>query len=673
MGLLSAPPKLHGPTQSIMIARRFQPSKGKTLAQKLVPTPSRRFLLPILLSLIPFAAQANEEKPIVNLASPETVQQFAPSDGQVSAALGEAAAPGIVVTIQPGNSPFPGLALKSPGGVYDLSSFGYVEAQVANPNAQPLGINMRIDNTGEHGSYWLSESSKIPPGETRTLRAYLSKPVDGFRSDRISQILFFTGKVDGAPSSFRIGSIVAGGNPGDRGPVNPADIRVRPEEGVLYAAGTPVDPSQLAGKGNGGMSFQDGTLRAALPATASPDAVSLFRPPAGAWDLRDQLEVHVVLKNTGADPVTPQVRLDSLFGPTDTIAAPAPLAPGAEVEIVVPFIALTPWKGTAQDIAEKPSAKNMVEGSGNSFASNSTLDVAISALPLDKDRSLTVTSIRAAVPPTPETPDWLGKRPPVEGDWVQTFDDEFDGTALDASKWTSTGDNYYDKVSHYSQDNVIVGGGVARIRYEKKTGRHNDSPTGYQTDYATGYLDTFDKWAQRYGYFECRMKLPKAPGLWPAFWMMPDRPGPERKGVRGSTADGGMEFDILEWLSIWGPYRYNVAMHWDGYGPDHKSTGSKIYFQPDKDGFVTAGLLWTPGSAVFYANGREVLRFESPRIASVPEMIMFTLPVGGWDNNHLDPQNLQLPDDLVIDYVRAWQRRDLGSDADTVKTAADSK
>ena len=40
--------------------------------------------------------------------------------------------------------------------------------------------------------------------------------------------------------------------------------------------------------------------------------------------------------------------------------------------------------------------------------------------------------------------------------------------------------------------------------------------------------------------------------------------------------------------------------------------------QPDKDGFITSGLLWTPGSAIYYCNGREVLRWENPRISSVP-------------------------------------------------------
>ncbi|MBE3040827.1 MAG: glycoside hydrolase family 16 protein [Chloroflexi bacterium] len=283
-------------------------------------------------------------------------------------------------------------------------------------------------------------------------------------------------------------------------------------------------------------------------------------------------------------------------------------------------------------------------------------------------------SIRAGVPPAPPMPEWLGKRPPVPGDWVQTFSEEFDGAAIDAAKWNIYGENYWDKQSHFSKDNTIIGGGVVRLRFQKKPGRQNDDPNHERvTNYATGYLDTYGKWTQRYGYFEARMKLPTAPGLWPAFWMMPDRGA--AAGVqwqRQDTANGAMECDIMEHLTRWGPNRYNIAHHWDGYNEAHKSNGTdKIYAQPDKDGFITAGVLWTPGLTVYYCNGREVARWEDPRVSTVPADMMFTLPMGGWDNSPLD--DARLPDDFVIDYVRVWQRRDLASDADGKKAPAETK
>jgi integrase len=93
-----------------------------------------------------------------------------------------------------------------------------------------------------------------------------------------------------------------------------------------------------------------------------------------------------------------------------------------------------------------------------------------------------------------------------------------------------------------------------------------------------------------------------------------------------------MEFDILEYLSRWGPNRYNIAMQWDGYGKNHKSTGNEHnYVEPDKDGFITAGLLWTPGEVTYFANGKQILHRKDDRISTVASDIIFTIPSGEWD------------------------------------------
>lgn len=209
-----------------------------------------------------------------------------------------------------------------------------------------------------------------------------------------------------------------------------------------------------------------------------------------------------------------------------------------------------------------------------------------------------------------DVPSWVGQRPPVEGEWVKTFEDNFDGDFLDLKKWNIYTENYWDKRTHFTKDNAIVKDGKLILHYREKDRFHNDNPEEKRigkTAYACGFADTYGKWTQRYGYFEARMRLPKAPGMWPAFWLMPDRgiaSGPQY--VRANTAEGGMEFDIMEYLSSYGPNRYNIAMHWDGYKENHKTSGTGCnYVLPDKDGYITSGLLWLPGVAVFYANGKK--------------------------------------------------------------------
>ena len=573
-----------------------------------------------------------------------------PSSEQVAI---EKSGEALAITIQPGKEGYPGISLKPAEGVWDLSEYGYIEAQVVNLADKPVSIGLRIDDNGSwQTDPWNAENLYLKAGQSGKGRVYFGmsfgKNAHVLKSQEIAQILVFAGKSESA-QSFRIESLQAGGVPGERPPVDPNSVRTKPADGVILGKGVKVDPAtQLTGNAGATASFTGDSLKVTFPAKKA-DASAAFKPAIGRWDLRDYLQVTVTLRNDGAAPITPRISLRSNNGATDTITAEE-LAPGKSAEVVVPFASKSTWNG------EKTS--------GSKFGNDAVSAIVIASEIGDAERSLVVESVIAGVPAV-QMPEWLGKRPPVEGEWTQTFSDEFDSATLDPAKWSILGENYWDKQSHFSKDNVILGDGVVRLRFEKKRGHQNDDPEHKRvTDYATGFMDSYGKWVQRYGYFEARQKLPKAPGLWPAFWMMPDRgpnAGPQWK--RQDTANGGMEFDILEHLTRWGPFRYNIAMHWDGYGKDHKSTGSeKIYVQPDKDGYLTSGVLWTPGSLVFYCNGQEVARYENERVSSVPSILMFTLPMGGWDNSPLD--DAKLPDDYVIDYVRVWQRKDLASDAD---------
>ena len=78
----------------------------------------------------------------------------------------------------------------------------------------------------------------------------------------------------------------------------------------------------------------------------------------------------------------------------------------------------------------------------------------------------------------------------------------------------------------------------------------------------------------------------------------------------------------------------------------------------DSGPYITAGLLWLPGFAAYYCNGEEIGRWEHERICAEPSSILFTMPIGGWDNESY-PVDSELPADFAIDYVRVWQRADL--------------
>lgn len=257
---------------------------------------------------------------------------------------------------------------------------------------------------------------------------------------------------------------------------------------------------------------------------------------------------------------------------------------------------------------------------------------------------------------------WVGKRPPVPGDWVRTLDENFNGTILNDAVWSDK--TWWNgllegQTQRYSRNNLLLEKGILKFKTEKRPGPEYDDPSLPSRDYTTGLLLTYNKWTQRYGYFEARMKMPTARGLWPAFWMMPDRgPGAGPEGwKRESTRDGGMEIDILEHLTEWGPGRYNIAAHWDGYDADHKQWGdAQVYYGSTSDGWHTWGLLWEPGKLTWYCDGIKKGEFAGERVGSTPAYLILNVQMGGWATRDVD--EAKLPDYLQVDYVRAWQRKD---------------
>ena len=614
----------------------------------------------LLLCTLPLAAQ-KPEKPIVDIATPyEKAGVTVTGDTVKVENVMEGNGPGWHIVIAPGPQAYPGIDIAAPAGKpFDLSGYGRVDIKLLNTGDKKLRVSLRVDNDGDwHLNPWNAEIATLLPGKPTVLSVYFGisfgKPAYAVKPEAITHI-----KVIGTKAieeeKFDILAITAAGKTGDTPPIDPLTLRTKPTNGIVFAKDTKVDAAKQLSSVAGAKAELTPEGIAATFGTNPKQAVML-KPVEGRWDLRDYTEVSFKVKNTGKSAITPSAMLTSNDGPTETYTTAKPLQPGEEGILSVSFIPSKPWVAMPAD-SPKNDLYHGRPGTGTTFANDTVSAFAVSvAEPVAS--SLLIESITAHDPPA-VLPAWLGKRPPVEGAWTETFDEEFNGNAIDGKKWNIYGENYYDQRTHWAKDEVIVKDGHVTLRYEKKTGAQNDDPKGKVTDYAAGFLDTYGKFAQRYGYWEARMKLPSAPGLWPGFWTMPDRgEAYGNKFQRSDTHNDGMELDIMEFLSRWETRRYNVAFHWDGYNAQHRSTGNtKNYVQPDKDGYITAGMLWQPGLIVMYCNGKEVSRFEDARIPSAPEYILFTLPSGGWDNDALDDK--KLPADWIIDYVRVWQRKDL--------------
>ena len=588
-----------------------------------------------------------------------------PSSTQVSSVLQTGI--GTDVTIASGTEAYPALTIKPVGSTtWNLAGTSYVELVCKNSGTTTLYAFLRADNAGSTSNSD-TQSMYLSPGTTGTTRIYYgySSGIEGYQVDpsKIVQFYLYTPKDTVNTRSVRLLKISTGGTAGEITPYT----RTRPAAGRIFGNGTAFDfTTQVSGTGKNATLLASGNLK--MNCGSGSQNIKII-PSVGMWDLGLFSQVRVTFKNTGSVSLTPKVRVDSGTGNTDVVSPAHALAPGETEDIVTRFTPATPWRGVqdaTQNTVIAATSWGSQAGTGTAFGSHKTSGVTI--VPDTSSAAaggvLEIVSIQAenayATPPS-----WLGHRPPVSGTWVKTFDDNFDDSSIVLTRWNTTTTNYWDPLVHFSANNLIMGGGYLKIHLEKKTGRQDDLPTGTLTNYATGWADSYSKWKQRYGYFEMRTKLPDVPCMWPGFWLMPERGSltlPQT--TRTSTSNGGMEFDIIEGQSIWGPYRSNFAMHWDGYTTNHQQIGNGyVYHEPDINGFITVGLLWTPGSAILYSNGVEVARWESPRICIQPCYMLLQLITGGWEKQPLDDS--KLPADHTIEYVRVWQRQDLASSNDS--------
>ena len=239
-------------------------------------------------------------------------------------------------------------------------------------------------------------------------------------------------------------------------------------------------------------------------------------------------------------------------------------------------------------------------------------------------------------PSSPPPPPASGELLPngVPGSWKLIFQDEFDGSELDGSKWITAFP--WGRTSTttprmiYRPENVLVSGGTARLVAKK------EAFNGYP--YTSGIITTSGKFTLQYGFIEMRARVPGGKGLWPAFWTLP----PNGKWPP--------EIDIME---ILGHRTETVHLHYHfsrrgDFGTQH--TG------PDfTEDWHTFAVSWQPDSITWYVDGVEQNRLANPAIiAAEPMYLVANLQVGGsWPGN--PDATTPFPATYEIDYIRAWQ------------------
>jgi beta-glucanase (GH16 family) len=248
--------------------------------------------------------------------------------------------------------------------------------------------------------------------------------------------------------------------------------------------------------------------------------------------------------------------------------------------------------------------------------------------------------------------------------------DEFDGSAgrsFDRSKWVADtggqgfGNQEREFYTTRAENVALDGDGHLVITARAELPTSADTCWYGRCLYTSTRLKTKGLFAQTYGRFEARIRIPHGQGMWPAFWML----GADIDSI-GWPKSG--EIDIMENIG-----REPAVAHGTLHGPGYSGAGGigradTLPHSMYADDFHIFAVAWQPNEIRWYVDGRQYHRMTPADLPTGtkwvfdhPFFLLINLAVGGgWPG---DPDaSTAFPQQMVVDYVRVYrdpQPRDL--------------
>jgi beta-glucanase (GH16 family) len=249
--------------------------------------------------------------------------------------------------------------------------------------------------------------------------------------------------------------------------------------------------------------------------------------------------------------------------------------------------------------------------------------------------------------------------------WTLVWSDEFNGpagTSFDPTKWVAEtgGSGWGNQEREFyttRPGNIALDGNGSLVI----TALAEPSTTTFSCwygpcRYTSARLKTKGLFAQAYGRFEARIRIPRGQGLWPAFWMLGDN-----IDAVGWPASG--EIDVMENIG-----REPTIVHGTMHGPGYSGAGGiggpySLTRGAFADDFHLYAVEWTQGSIKWLVD--ENLYFQTT-LATIPAgskwvfdhpfFLLLNVAVGGaWPN---DPDaTTTFPQQMMIDYVRVYKAK----------------
>ena len=227
------------------------------------------------------------------------------------------------------------------------------------------------------------------------------------------------------------------------------------------------------------------------------------------------------------------------------------------------------------------------------------------------------------------------------------WQDEFNGTAVNAADWTfETGGEWFNsELQYYRTDNAWVSDGTLTIEARK------EDFGGHQ--YTSARMKTENKKIFQYGRVDIRALLPKGQGIWPALWTLGNN-----IGSVGWPACG--EMDIMEMIGGQGREKTVYStLHWDdngyaSYGLSYTATGKNFH-----EKYHVFSIIWDETKVTSYVDNQKFYEIDiTPAGMSEfhkEHFFIFNVAVGGtWPG--VPDGTTQFPTQMKVDYIRVFQK-----------------
>jgi beta-glucanase (GH16 family) len=258
----------------------------------------------------------------------------------------------------------------------------------------------------------------------------------------------------------------------------------------------------------------------------------------------------------------------------------------------------------------------------------------------------------------------------AQEDWQLVWSDEFDGDALDDTRWSPNiwpprKVNDEDQAYTGREKNLRVENGMLIIE------AHKEDYEG--ASYTSGRVHSEGKGDFLYGRFEVRAQLPRGQGTWAAIWILPSdpykysttcEPGEDWQG--STTCDAwpnSGEIDIMEHVGyqmghVHGTV-HNEAYYWLKW---EQRKGRILLDAPDEE-FHIYSLEWTPERIDIFVDDTHYFSYMNEGTGwnawpyDHPYNLILNVAIGGgWGRAGGPIDDSIFPQRMLVDYVRVFER-----------------